>query len=163
MTPDPIIRLASVVQTLEHVVVPAVDSGNLLAVEQCGVVLAQLRMLERHMPLIGAYHALCLTDLLGVVAALPPVEMLMTASVDCLMRGRKRSKSAALGLGLPSASLRAWRWRIEAPASAASIAAVAISSGVTGRCGDIDGVWIEPVTAQVMMTLSVRFMLLCGV
>jgi hypothetical protein len=21
-----------------------------------------------------------------------------------------------------------------------------------GRCGDIDGVWIEPVTAQVMMT-----------
>ena len=29
----------------------------------------------------------------------------------------------------------------------------AISSGVTGRCGDIDGVWIAPVTAQVMMTL----------
>ena len=25
--------------------------------------------------------------------------------------------------------------------------------GVTGRCGDIDGVWIAPVTAQVMMTL----------
>jgi hypothetical protein len=23
---------------------------------------------------------------------------------------------------------------------------------VTGMCGDIDGVWIEPVTAQVMMT-----------
>lgn len=74
MTPDPIIRLASVVQTLEHVVVPAVDPGNLLAIEQCGVVLAQLRMLERHMPLIGAYHALCLTDLLAVVAALPPAD-----------------------------------------------------------------------------------------
>jgi hypothetical protein len=28
-----------------------------------------------------------------------------------------------------------------------------ISSGVTGRCGDIEGVWIAPVTAQVMMTL----------
>ena len=40
-----------------------------------------------------------------------------------------------------------------APASAAPIAASAISSAVTGRCGDIDGVWIEPVTAQVMMTL----------
>lgn len=74
MTPDPIIRLASVVQTLEHVIVPAVDPGNLLAVEQCGVVLAQLRMLKQHMPLIGAYHALCLTDLLAAVAALPPVE-----------------------------------------------------------------------------------------
>jgi hypothetical protein len=30
---------------------------------------------------------------------------------------------------------------------------VAISSAVTGKCGDIDGVWIAPVTAQVMMTL----------
>ena len=40
-----------------------------------------------------------------------------------------------------------------APASAAPIAASAICSAVTGRCGDIDGVWIEPVTAQVMMTL----------
>ena len=30
--------------------------------------------------------------------------------------------------------------------------ALAISSGVHGRYGDIDGVWTEPVTAQVMMT-----------
>ena len=30
---------------------------------------------------------------------------------------------------------------------------IAISCDVTGKCGDIDGVWIEPVTAQVMMTL----------
>src|SRR5262249_8190868 len=29
----------------------------------------------------------------------------------------------------------------------------AISWAVTGRCGDIDGVWIDPVTAQVIMTL----------
>jgi len=28
----------------------------------------------------------------------------------------------------------------------------AISSGVIGRCGDIVGVWIAPVIAQVMMT-----------
>ncbi|GAB1846118.1 hypothetical protein MyNCGM683_09430 [Achromobacter xylosoxidans] len=40
-----------------------------------------------------------------------------------------------------------------APAWAASIAAWAIWSGVTGRWGDIDGVWTEPVMAQVMMTL----------
>jgi hypothetical protein len=26
---------------------------------------------------------------------------------------------------------------------------------VTGKCGDIDGVWIDPVTAQVMITLRV--------
>ena len=43
-----------------------------------------------------------------------------------------------------------------APASAASTAASAISAGVTGRCGDMEGVWIAPVTAQVMMTLRGR-------
>jgi hypothetical protein len=32
------------------------------------------------------------------------------------------------------------------------MAASAISDAVMGMCGDIEGVWIEPVTAQVMMT-----------
>lgn len=41
-----------------------------------------------------------------------------------------------------------------APASAAATACDAISSGVTGRCGDIDGVWIEPVMAQVIMAFD---------
>jgi hypothetical protein len=40
-----------------------------------------------------------------------------------------------------------------APASAAPMAASAISAAVTGKYGDIDGVWMEPVTAQVMMIL----------
>jgi hypothetical protein len=35
----------------------------------------------------------------------------------------------------------------------APMAASAISCGVTGRCGDIEGVWMDPVTAQVTMTL----------
>jgi len=34
------------------------------------------------------------------------------------------------------------------------MAASAISSGVIGRCGDMVGVWMEPVTAQVTITLS---------
>jgi hypothetical protein len=42
-------------------------------------------------------------------------------------------------------------------ASAASTEAATISSGVIGRCGDIEGVCTEPVTAQVMMTLLLRF------
>jgi hypothetical protein len=41
---------------------------------------------------------------------------------------------------------------IAAPAFAAPMAASAISSGVIGRYGDMVGVWIAPVTAQVMMT-----------
>ena len=43
---------------------------------------------------------------------------------------------------------------MEAPAWAASMAWVAMSSGVTGRCGDMDGVCIEPVMAQVMMAFD---------
>jgi hypothetical protein len=42
---------------------------------------------------------------------------------------------------------------MEAPASAASTAAFAISSGVTGKNGDMEGVWTEPVIAHVSMTL----------
>ena len=41
-----------------------------------------------------------------------------------------------------------------APASAAAMACSAIWSGVIGRASDMVGVWIAPVTAQVMMTLS---------
>jgi hypothetical protein len=40
-----------------------------------------------------------------------------------------------------------------APALAAPSAASAISLAVTGKCGDMLGVWMAPVTAQVMMTL----------
>lgn len=43
---------------------------------------------------------------------------------------------------------------IATPAAAAAIAASAMSSGATGRWGEIDGVWIALVTAQVMMTLA---------
>jgi hypothetical protein len=42
---------------------------------------------------------------------------------------------------------------MDAPAFAAAMASRAISSGVTGKCGDMLGVWIDPVIAQVMMTL----------
>ncbi len=62
-------------------------------------------------------------------------------------------KIAGSGEGRPSFGSRACRCRIEAPASAAAIASAAISSGVSGRYSDIVGVWMEPVTAQVMMTL----------
>ncbi len=71
MTPNPTIRLQSILQTLEHVIVPAVDSRNSLAQEQCGLVLGQLRMLIQHMPYFGEYHALCLADLAETVSKLP--------------------------------------------------------------------------------------------
>lgn len=73
MTPNPSIRLTSVMQTLEQVVFPAVEPSNSLAVEQCGVITAQLKMLLQHLPVIDTYHRLCLAELERSIANLPPV------------------------------------------------------------------------------------------
>src|SRR6185436_8249774 len=82
----------------------------------------------------------------------PPVVMLMTALQRCLITLRNGENASGDWSGRPSFGSRACRWTTAAPASAAPIAASAISLAVIGMCGDIDGVWIEPVTAQVMMT-----------
>src|SRR5215468_1799133 len=89
----------------------------------------------------------------SVMITLPPVVMLMTASQLCLMRGRNWRNTSGSGDGRPSLGSRACRCRIVAPALAASIDWVAIWSGVIGSASDMVGVWIEPVTAQVMTTL----------
>src|SRR5688572_886560 len=89
------------------------------------------------------------TDIVGA----PPVVMLITTLHAALIFFRNGSNSSGLWSGRPSFGSRACRWTIAAPASCAPIAASAISSAVIGRCGDIVGVWIAPVTAQVMMTL----------
>src|ERR1041385_4277396 len=83
----------------------------------------------------------------------PPVVMLITAAQRCLMTFRNGANASGAWSGRPSFGSRACRGTTAAPASAAPIAASAISLAVTGIAGDIDGVWIEPVTAQVMMTL----------
>src|SRR4051812_21408314 len=78
--------------------------------------------------------------------------MLMTASQACLIGGRNCMNTFGSGVGRPSSGSRAWRWMIAAPAAAAAILSSAICFGVIGRYGVIVGVWIEPVTAQVIMT-----------
>ena len=83
----------------------------------------------------------------------PPVVMLTTQLERCLITLRNGANASGDWSGRPSLGLRACRCTTAAPASAAPMAASAISLAVIGRCGDIDGVWIEPVTAQVMMTL----------
>src|SRR5882672_1131329 len=87
------------------------------------------------------------------IVGAPPVVMFTTTLERCLITLRNGANASGVWSGRPSFGLRACRWTIAAPASEAPIAASAISCAVTGRCGDIDGVWIEPVTAQVMMTL----------
>src|SRR5947207_2469159 len=83
----------------------------------------------------------------------PPVVRLITQFERCFMIFRNGAKASGLWSGWPVFGLRACRCTIAAPASAASTAASAISCGVTGNAFDIEGVWIAPVTAQVMMTL----------
>src|SRR3954466_6642015 len=83
----------------------------------------------------------------------PPVVRLITQLERCFMIFKNGAKACGLWSGWPVFGLRACRCTIAAPASAASTAASAISCGVTGSAFDIDGVWIAPVTAQVMMTL----------
>ncbi len=94
----------------------------------------------------------------SVIFSPPPVVMFTTASVLCLMVGRKRMNTAGSGVGSPVSGSRACRWMIAAPASAASMLLCAICSGVIGRCSDMLGVWIAPVTAQLMMTLAMSFL-----
>src|SRR5581483_9781711 len=84
----------------------------------------------------------------------PPVVMFTTTPVRCLITLRNGAKASGDWSGWPSRGSRACRWTIAAPASAAPIAASAISLAVIGRCGDMVGVWIDPVTAQVMITRS---------
>src|SRR5271166_3748079 len=83
-----------------------------------------------------------------VMVEAPPVVMFTTQFDCCLMSSRNGRKRSGDWSGLPSAESRACRCTIAAPA-----AALPISAAVTGRCGDIEGVWIDPVTAQVTMTL----------
>ena len=61
--------------------------------------------------------------------------------------------TSAEAVGRPSAGSRACRCRIAAPAFAAAIDCSAIWAGVNGRNGDMVGVCMLPVVAQLMMTL----------
>src|SRR3954463_6013772 len=88
-----------------------------------------------------------------LIVAAPPVVMLTTTPERCLITLRNGENASGLWSGRPSFGSRACRCTTAAPASAAPMAASAISLAVTGIAGDIDGVWIEPVTAQVMITL----------
>jgi hypothetical protein len=82
----------------------------------------------------------------------PPVVMFTTQLERCLITLRNGANASGDWSGRPSFGSRACRCTIAAPASCAPIAASAISSAVIGRCGDMVGVWMAPVIAQVTIT-----------
>src|SRR6202000_2844286 len=89
----------------------------------------------------------------------PPVVMLTTASQREWISGRNWANTSGSGVGRPVSGSRACRCRIAAPACAAATAWSAISPGVTGSWSDGDGTWIEPVRAQLTITLRVGMVL----
>jgi len=64
------IQLKSVIRALTEVVLPAVDSGNALAVEQTQVVIGMLQLMAARLPLRFRYDCDELTRLLGLCRAL---------------------------------------------------------------------------------------------
>ncbi|MND79479.1 hypothetical protein D3C80_712220 [compost metagenome] len=76
----------------------------------------------------------------------------MTSVSLSRMRSTSSRYSATSRLGLPVCGSRTWQWATVAPALAASMAAAAISFGVTGMAGCLPTVSPAPVTAQVTMT-----------
>ncbi|MEY2926317.1 MAG: hypothetical protein RL367_794 [Pseudomonadota bacterium] len=62
MTPSIEVRLVSVLHGLRDVVIPAINPDEALAVEQSGLILAQLTMLLQQLPYADRYHRLCRDD-----------------------------------------------------------------------------------------------------
>ena len=62
MTPSIAVRLESVLHGLRDVIVPAINPNEALAVEQIGLIVAQLDMLVRQLPHADRFHRLCRDD-----------------------------------------------------------------------------------------------------
>jgi hypothetical protein len=62
MTPSIEVRLESVLHGLRDAIIPAINPSEALAVEQAGLILAQLSMLVRQMPYADRYYRLCRDD-----------------------------------------------------------------------------------------------------
>lgn len=62
MTPGIAVRLESVLHGLRDAIIPAINPDEALAIEQAGLILAQLAMLQRQLPYADRYHRLCRND-----------------------------------------------------------------------------------------------------
>ncbi len=70
MTPSIEVRLTSVLHGLRDAIIPAINPDEALAVEQSGLILAQLSMLVRQLPYADRYHRLCRDDARTTAAAI---------------------------------------------------------------------------------------------
>ena len=70
MTPSIAVRLESVLHGLRDVIIPAINPAEALAVEQSGLIMAQLSMLLSQLPYAERYHRLCSDDARATAAEL---------------------------------------------------------------------------------------------
>src|SRR3546814_7187653 len=94
------------------------------------------------------------------MCGLPPVVMLTTALVEAFILARKGLKNSGSCVGLPSFGSRACKCKMAAPASAAAMAASAISSAVTGKCGDMLG-RSEEHTSELQSLMRLSYAVFC--
>ncbi len=70
MTPSIEVRLESVLHGLRDVIFPAINPDEALAVEQSGLIIAQLSMLVQQLPYADRYYRLCRDDARSTAAAI---------------------------------------------------------------------------------------------
>ncbi len=70
MTPSIEVRLTSVLHGLRDAIIPAINPDEALAVEQSGLILAQLSMLLLQLPYADRYHRLCRDDARATAAVI---------------------------------------------------------------------------------------------
>src|SRR5439155_16863552 len=86
MIPEPSIRLASMIKSLEQLVLPALREDHPLEREQAAVTIGQLRLLERQWPYFERYAQRCPSDCIeqgqAILNALEPTPHLPVAATN---------------------------------------------------------------------------------
>ncbi|MGE3599549.1 MAG: hypothetical protein AB7N70_28795 [Dehalococcoidia bacterium] len=96
----PSLQLKVMIKAMEQVVLPAVDSSNRIAVEQAGLVLTSLRVLEQRLPLWRAYVRDELTRLVRLVDDIVALDDVAQAGAPDLVAAAGSARSL---IGRPDA------------------------------------------------------------
>lgn len=139
MTPSIAVRLESVLHGLRDAIIPAINPDEALAVEQSGLIVAQLTMLLQQLPYADRYHRLCRDDARATAIAIG-----QDAS------GGPRSRSAAEALLALLNDVDA-----DEPHSSYLALAGGISALTTAVCEDADPAW-RAFVARTVFKFSVR-------
>jgi hypothetical protein len=131
MIPSIEVRLQSMLHGFRDAVVPAINPGEALAVEQAALIMAQLSALLKQLPYADRYHRLCRDDAQATAAAIVqdaaggPRSLAAASGLEALLAidsGNPHADYLALADGIALLTTAAahdgeagWRQRIDAP------------------------------------------------